>query len=314
MFSGCSSISNISNGIESALDLSGGEEAEVNKHNAYIDLYNTLINDIDLVVFDYVEALGEDGEVYIEEGFDGISLYSNNIQKNLLSAMPYIDKEPAEPDADAALKDMEPILSKYAKALDEAKKYYAEKSYVDDNFEKAQQYHDVIIGDYVAVWEKIGVFLAAIDVMLEGQDEEQLASYQENGEMVHYWSLKSLIAAQEMDSYLYAQGISAENIQDISLDEFRPLYDAFVEAYKGYSDLVGDDDDAGDDEGIITLSRYSDLLSSIKSDSAELVNMLQTGGEFSETDIKIASVVSGTPEKLSKSVNDLLNAYNSWIV
>ncbi|MDR2606281.1 MAG: YiiG family protein, partial [Oscillospiraceae bacterium] len=168
-------------------------DREIEKHNAYIDLYNNLISSIDEVVIDYTEEFGYEDQVFIEDGFNGFTMYSSSAIRFLDDALPYADKAPAEPDADAALKAMEPALRTYAQALADAKTYYEEKGYVDDDYAKAQEYHDVIIGQYDALWEKMEVFLTAVDVMLEGQDEAELAEYKESGQMLRYWTLKTLV-------------------------------------------------------------------------------------------------------------------------
>jgi hypothetical protein len=289
-------------------------DAEVDKHNAYIDLFNALLDDVDNVVADYVEEFGAEDEIYIEDGFDGFSMYSNSLEKKLADAMEYADKQPAEPSADAALIALEPILASYAAALTAAKVYYGDKNYVDDNFEKAQQYHDVIIGGYDPLWEKIDVFLTAVSEMLEGQDEEQLAIYEESDQMIHYYALLTLIQAQEIDAYLSANDIWVMNILDVSLDELRPLYDAFVASYTEYNSLVGGDSDAGEAEGIMTLSSYNSALSELKSSLSELVSRVQSGKAFDESDVNLAQMKDGAPENIAELVDDLFSAYNTWIV
>jgi hypothetical protein len=289
-------------------------DAEVDKHNAYIDLFNALMSDVDNVVADYVEEFGAEDEVYIEDGFSGFSMYSNSLEKRLADAMEYADKKPAEPSADAALLALEPVLASYAAALTGAKLYYGDKNYVDDNFEKAQQYHDAIIDGYDPLREKIDAFLTAVSEMLEGQDEEQLAIYKESDQMIHYYALLALIQAQEIDAYLSMNDIFAENILDVSLDELRPLYDAFVASYTEYNSLVSGNSDAGKDEGIMTLSTYNSALSDLKSSLSELVSRVQSGKAFDESDANFAYMKDGAPENIAEHVDDLFSAYNTWIV
>ncbi|MDR1217139.1 MAG: YiiG family protein, partial [Oscillospiraceae bacterium] len=258
------------------------EEAKVEKHNAYIDLYNIIINDIDKVVFDYSDEFGADDAVYIEDGFSGFSMYSNNIISELDAALPYADKEPEEADADAALKALDPVLRVYAQTLTDARIYYDDKNYVDDSFTKAQEYHDIIIGQYEAVWAESMAFLDAVSVMLEGQDEEELAWYLENDQMVRYYCLLTLMTAKEINSYLYGHDITYANILDVDLDEFRPLYDEFAEAYNGYKEITDANPDAGDDEGIFAVPNYTSRLSELKSSLSELIDRLQNGRAFGD--------------------------------
>jgi hypothetical protein len=289
-------------------------DAKVEKHNAYIDLYNALIGDVNNVVEDYAGEFGFDDAVYIDEGFDGFSMYSNSLARDLATAMEYVDKSPSEPSADAALRALEPVLLSYATALTDAKTYYADKNYVDDDFEKAQQYHEVIVDGYDPLWEKIDAFLIAVNEMLEGQDEEQLAIYEEANWMIHYYALLALVQAQEIDSYLGATGIYAENLLDVNIEELRPLYDAFVESYTEYNTLVGGDASAGKDEDIMTLSTYNSVMSDLKASLSELVSRVQSGSAFDESDVDYAYMTDGTPENITELVDDLLSAWNTWIV
>jgi hypothetical protein len=287
--------------------------AEVEKHNAYIGLYNALISDIDKVALDYVECFGDGEDVYIEEGFSGYTMYSSVLADRLEAAMTYADAKPPAPDADAALRELEPVLARYAAAMADAKKYYEDKNYVDDGYEKAQGYHDVIIGEYELVWEKAAPFLAAVDGLLAGQDDEQLAMYEEAGQMIHYYALASVIAAQAVDSFLGERGIDAAGILEIDADEFRPVYEAFVDAYNGYDALVKEDSGAGEDEGIITLMMFNKELYGLKSSVSELMDRVQTGREFGGTEINIARLTDGTPENIGEITGRLLGAYNSSI-
>jgi hypothetical protein len=305
--------------LDDMADSAGGEPevdpeaAEVYKHNAYIELYNDIQSDIERVVFDYIEAFGSDDTVHIDDDFDGYSLYATNIADSLAEAMEYVDKEPLDTASDDALRALEPVLSRYAAALTEAKKYYGDKNYVDDDLGRAQAFHDVIVGEYTLVWEKADAFLWALDALLEGQSEEQLAAYRENGQMIHYYSLLSLISAQDINLYLTDCGIGAENIHDINMVEFRPLYNAFTDAYVEYTALA-ENKDAIDAEGFFSLFSYSSELADLKASLSELIDMVQNGRRFSDIDVQVAHITEGTPEHIRESTQKLLDAYNSGIV
>jgi hypothetical protein len=304
---------------EDAADDAGGESeadleaAEVYKHNAYIELYNDIQSDVERVAFDYIEAFGADGTVRIDDDFDGYTLYATDIADSLAEAMKYVDKEPLDPASDDALRALEPVLSRYATALTEAKTYYEDKNYVDDDLGRAQAFHDIIVGEYTLVWEKADAFLRALDKLLEGQSEEQLAEYQESGQMIHYYSLLSLVSAQDINMYLTDRDIGAGNINAINMVEFRPLYNAFADAYVEYTALA-EDEDAVDAEGFFSLTSYSDTLSDLKASLSELVDMVQNGRRFNDIETQVASITVGTPEHIRESTQKLLDAYNNWIV
>jgi hypothetical protein len=132
--------------------------------------------------------------------------------------------------------------------------------------------------------------------------------------MIHYYALLTLVQAQEIKAYLSVNDIWLVNILDISLDELRPLYDAFVASYTEYNSLVGGDSNAGKDEGIMTLSTYNSALSELKSSLSELVSRVQSGKAFDESDASFAYMKDGAPENIAELVDDLFSAYNTWIV
>lgn len=323
---GCSPLSNTVSGLTggaspspSAADADAAsglnDSATIDKHNAYIDLYNNLVDDFDQTIQDYADEFGTDDQVQIPDGFNGYTMYTTNTASLLQTAVDYADKAPSEPGADAALKALQPDLAAYCQALADAATYYGDKNYVDDNFAKAQEYHTVIVGGYGALYDKIDAFMAAVDTMLEGQDEQQLANYQQQDMMVHYWALESLITVQKMTSYFYENEISAANIQNINLAEFKPLYDDFVAAYTGYTDLVNGNDDAGEDEGIFMLSFFTRDLSDLKSSASELISMLNSGETFDDNmGSGMLKMTDGTPESIMSYASSLLSDYNSYIV
>ncbi len=306
-FTGCKQISSVINKVTNA-DSSESQTNEVNKHNAYINLYNELLDRFMRTLDDYQGEFGWDEQVVIEDDFDGFNLYSTTACDLLEQAMAFADKDPKDAQADAALKALDPLLSEYCQALTGAKKYYEDKNYVDDNYAKAQEYHDVIVGKYDALQEKLEAFLEAVDKMLKGQEEKELARYKEAGEMIHYHGLLCLIKARTMDVYLSDHQIDNSNVLNIDLDEFRPIYDEFVKAYSDYNGLVKGDANAGEEEGIMTLNSFNSTLSELKSSAAELINHLQNGETFSD------ATEDGTPENIESLTGTLLSDYNSWFV
>lgn len=320
LFSACSQAQDLleeaSNAANNAINsaVADPDDTEIDKHNAYIDLYNELVGRFTDAIVDYSEEFGWDPEVFIEDGFSGFSMYGTDAVKFLDAALTFADKEPAAAEADAAVKDLATLLKPYAEAMTAAKTYYSDKNYVDDDFAKSQEYHDVIVGGFDAMWEKAVVFLNAVDVLLEGQDEEQLESYKSSDQMIHYYSLLSLMEAEAMCDYLATNEISMENFSELNLDEFRPLYDKFAEAYNGYKELVGDDSNAGKDEGIMSLTTFTMTVSDIKQSAAELVEKAKNGGTFSDTEMSMGASVSGSPEELFDLTGELLDDYNNWIV
>ena len=288
------------------------------KQNAYIDLYNELVDNFQSVVSDYAYEFGIEQQIQIPDDFSGYTMLSTSASDFLQTAMGYADEAPARPDADAALKALAPDLTAYCQALSNAKTYYGDKNYVDDQYAQAQSFHDVIIGDYDTVESEIEAFVSAVDTMLEGQDEQQLAYYQQNDMMVHYYALDSLVTAEELAGYFYENDITAANISDINLTDFKPLYDNFVTAYTGFTSLVNSSNEGtiGESEGIYTLAFFSDDLSSLKASISELMDMLNNGTTFDDMDASssFASMTTGTPENISSCISSLLRDYNSDIV
>ncbi len=283
---------------------------EIDKQNAYIDLYNELVGSLYTAIDDYSGEFGWEEKVDIDKDFDGFSMYSTTTDALLEAALPYADKEPLEPEADAALKALAGPLSEYSQALTDAKDYYDTKGYVDDKYEKAQAYHDIIFGKYDAIEALVSTFLQKVDIMLEGQTEEQLEYYKSGDMMVHYYGLLCLELSQQMMAYLHENEITAETILDVNLDEFRPVYDEFAAACAEYAKVATAE--AAKAEGITSTTMFDIALKDIKACSAELVQRVENKKNFSSSDLNIADLTDGTPDKLGNLVDDLLSNYNSW--
>jgi len=309
-FTGCSAIQEAFDQAKRDLDNNGNE---YDKYNAYIGILNET-SGFWKVVDEYFEEFGTSSEIQFEEGFDGISLYSTSMKSKLEAAMKYLDEEPKYEEADAALRAMNESLSAYCDKLAEAKAYYGNKEFVDDNFVKAQILHTYIYDNADYMLEFLNAYIEGVNIMTEGQDEIQLENYKKNGSMVHYQALLALVKAQKMENYLYEKELTVENFLSINMDEFRPLYDEFTVAFNEYNDLVKGKTDAGKDEGIMTLSSYTSKLEDVKSASADLILQVQKGEEFADHEKRNPSMYGGTPEKLKESISSLLSSYNTWIV
>ena len=270
----------------------GAAADDYTKYNAYIDVNNMML---DRYEEDYwCNSLGD---YYIETIDEAYAL---------------VDQKPEYPELDKAYKDLYPVMRELMEDLDAVHEYTDLKSYLDDDYAKGEELH-------AAIWKNVNLYFILSDTFYEEMNEvadEQreidLAAYKEEGLMAHYYSMKVLVTAQEIQSAIYDQGVTDENIIELDIEALRPLYDQFVEEVEECLKYFNDDDQLAKEGYYGISSLYTSALKDTKVSLSELFKRVEEQRPLSEVDWMSHEAIprTGTIREFESELSDLIDEYN----
>lgn len=289
------------------------EEVNYDKYNAYIEVNNMMLDRLDLVIGSYFEDVEFQEEfVLIEEEYwcNSLGDYYLDI---LDAAYEYTEQKPEYPGLDAAYRELYPVAYELIQVLDEVHEYTDMKSYLDDDYAKGKELHAVI-------WEKINLYFALgetfmneLDAVANEQTALDLATYQEAGYMAHYYAMKTLLTAQEIQAAIYAQGVTDENLIELDIEALQPLYDQFVAEIEECLKYFNDEEQmAAEGWYYDTSDFYTSALKDTKVALSELFQRVKEQEPLTEMDWMVHDSIprSGTISNFESELSGLIEEYN----
>lgn len=297
---------------ETEEEAEGAAVDDYTKYNAYIDVNNMMLDRLEFVIGSYFD------DVDFQEEF---TLYDEDYWCNSLGdyyiemideAYALVDKKPEYPELDKAYKDLYPVMRELMEDLDAVHEYTDLKGYVDDDYAKGEELH-------AAIWKNVNLYLILsetfYDEMTEVADKQReldLATYKETGYMAHYYSMKVLVTAQEIQSAIYDQGVTDENIIELDIEALRPLYDQFVEEVEECLKYFNDDEQLRKEGYYGISSLYTSALKDTKVSLTEMFKRVEEQKPLTDMDWTIHESIprTGTIGEFESELSDLIDEYN----
>lgn len=297
------------------------EELEIELYNTYININNFMVGRLQDSLeryFKYVD-IEQDEFTLLDSDDDYFSCYSLSQYdiEDVESAYEMVNSKSEKTDLDEAFLALYPSISVVMSTLNDIYEYTDMKSYLDDDYQRAKEYHTTLMEalvDYVTIGD---IFLDELDVVATKNQTEALEQMKEEGYEVLYTMTMVLHSAMDIENELDAQGVWDENILDMDMEKMQPLYDEFVfhvELLLEYSK----DDDKLKEEGIPVMSAYwSSFIRDMKETKTSLTEVLQkvkNGEELSTFDLTITSMQGQCSlSSFAVGVTAMINDYNQII-
>ena len=251
------------------------EEEELELYNLYVDIYNymngRMYGSIDRY-FTYV-AVEEEfslignhytcyslSDIYLNKMEDAYTMASSKNKKTAL---------------DEAFLAMYPSLYTVFDTLESIYEYSDLKSYVDDDYAMAKEYHAVLWAALAEYGTTSIVFIEELDIAAQERMVASLQIMKDEGYIVFYNINMMFNCAGAIQTELYNQGITDENLIEMDLETIQPLYDEFI----GYVEEIlayADDSEQLRSEGIPENSAYwHTFLQSLKDTKVSFTGVIQ---------------------------------------
>ncbi len=297
------------------------EELEQELYNTYVNVNNFMVGRLHSSLERYFEYVDIEQEEFTlldadDDYFTCYSLSEYDI-RDLDSAYEMASGKSEKDALDEAFLKMYPSASIVIATLNEIEEYTDMKSYLDDDYERAREYHATLMGSLEEYFNTGDAFMEELNTVADARSAEDLERMKAEGYEVFYAMNMVIDLANDIEQELYNQEVWDENILDMDLEKIQPLYDEFVENVEALLEYSKDESKLAA-EGIPYNSGYwSIFLSDVKDTKTSLTEVLQKvkdGEELSYSDMLMTGIsgecsLSSFDEGLSRMIDD----YNGMI-
>lgn len=295
------------------------DEQEQELYNSYIEVNNFMLGRVQDSLeryFNYVDIEQEEFTLLDAdyEYYDCYSLSEYDI-KEVENAYAIASSKSDKTKLDEAFLAMYPSLSLVIATLNDIEVYTDVKSFLDDDFQKAKEYHTTLMGALADYIDTGDAFLAELDIVAQEHQSIAYEQMKEEGYEVLYTMNRVIDLANDIESELYEQGVWDENILDMDLEKIQPLYDEFisnVDALLAYDN----DEEKLASEGISKYGWWDSFIRDLKETKVSLTEVLQKvkdGEELSQFDMNSHFSGHCSLSSFDAGLSSLINDYNNMI-
>lgn len=306
---------------EPSLSEEEAEALEQELYNTYVNVNNFMLGRLQSSLERYFEYVDIEQEEFTlldadDDYFTCYSLSEYDI-RDLDSAYEMASGKRDKNALDEAFLKMYPSVSIVIATLNEIEEYTDMKSYLDDDYERAREYHATLIGSLEEYFDTGDAFIEELNIVADARSAADLERMKAEGYEVFYAMNMVIDLANDIEGELVSQGVWDANILDMDLEKIQPLYDEFVENVEALLAYSKDESKLAA-EGIPYNSGYWTIfISDVKDTKTSLTEVLQKvkdGKPLSSSDMMITSIggqcsLSSFDAGLSRMIDD----YNSMI-
>ena len=300
---------------EPAVEFSEEDEQEL--YNLYVEINNYMIGRLNDSMERYFKYVAFEEEFSLTgNNYDCYSLSDSQLDK-IEDAYAMASSKSEKTALDEAFLALYPSLTTIFDTLDSIYEYADLKSYMDDDYAKAKEYHAVLWTAYTEYAATGTAFMEELNIVAQERTIESLKVMQEEGYEVFYNINMMFICADTIQAELYYQEITDENLIEMDLEAIQPLYDEFV----GYVETIlsyKDDSEQLRYEGIPEHSGYwITFLSALKDTKVSLTGIIQRVKDqkpVGEFELKMhAFTGDDTIASFDAGVSKMISDYNNMI-
>lgn len=264
------------------LDKVSSDETYMEKYNTYVQISNFTNEYIDYMSNIYFSQFGSEDTVdtsLYSEGYKNLELTNEQIAILDEPANKFTkDTYPSFGEADTAIVILCDKIKNYIGVFDNVSKYYPEDGQPEDNFAQSQQLHTDVVTAYDEYIDAFNNFNPLFVKITSEQEKRDLENLKKQKSFIRYYAMKILIEAGDIQSLFYDSDVYDENITDMTVDKYKPLYDKLLDSISNFEKYSADAKQL-ESENIKEeqISQFIEIISEIKELSSTLLNILETG-------------------------------------
>ncbi|EAC8462564.1 DUF3829 domain-containing protein [Listeria monocytogenes] len=219
-----------------------------------------------------------------------------------------ISETPSFP-MDKDIQELSTDLANEIRILNDLQTYFAAKSYLDDDFEKARILHKELVSSVKKSNQEIQTFNEAMQKVNTEQQKFAAEKMKKSGNLTPL-ALNAFISdSEKVIAELRKQEITATNLVDLDIPSYEKYYNNLTKSYDEFIKASTDGTQLQKEK--LTSNKKATI---IKAEATLLLNRAKTKQAIPENDLKnpiFIETTEGTPEKLIKEYNNLITDYNS---
>lgn len=289
----------------------GTDDTEI--YNAYIDVYNYIVDDVNEAVIDYFDSVNyeEAFSLYDQDYYDCYTVSSSVLDcvENAYTLASGLTTKGAADEAMIAL--YQPMMT-LCETINQVAAYTDTKSYYDDDYAKAKELHATLWTTLQEYDARSATFMEQIDVIAEEHQAKALQNFKDEGMVTMYAITVAVDNAQAVQDAIYEQDVSDENLLDLDLTAIQPLYDTFAASVEECATALADEDQLAAEglSGGAYTEMFQDSLVDTKVALTDMIQRVKNQEAFSEFDLTSAFAPDGSIQNFYEKVSDLIDQYN----
>lgn len=291
------------------------ETTDFRKYNAYSDVASDVL-EMDGLLGVYFTVVQDQPEFALADGMDyGMlsDVFSGYmpVKFNMESAVSYNDEEPAYPEQDALLLDLQQPYYDMQDILQDISVYLTYQDYLEDDLAQAKQLHTKLYEAVSAFDAAAWPFVESMDALDQATEQQALDSLKANGMYIAFYSRTIINLCNEMDADIWAQVETSETLPALDMTNLEELYTQYQEAYASLTQALDDEEQVNKVYNWASDEYWSETY---HDDFVAAVDTLNTAlTAFMET-ARSQSDYSESYSQLSEAVSELIDQYNASIV
>lgn len=240
-----------------------------------------------------------------------ISHISEYDLKNAKRVYEMLQEKEDQDELDHAFLEVYPSMTNLMQVINKIEEYADLKSYVDDDFAKAKEYHKELWDTYQQYTQYIDAFRSIYDRESRERLDRVQKEAQESGQTARYEATCALKAAKALSDEMKAQGLKDKNILDMNLDTMQPLYEEFLQHVNAVMEEPAEDS-ALSESGVMNGYLWEDYVDAVKDTKTSMTLLLQTVKDKKTTS---SSSIAGNNSIVSYEVGlrDMMRYYDRML-
>lgn len=272
------------------------------KQNAYIGFSNMLTGRFYDSISRYERYFGLKEKIIKPKSPSSPYTMGDSYVSSVNSALEYASMEPAMADMDSDVKALAPLVLETMTLLNNIVDYYDMKNYVDDDYEKGIEYHAQLIALNTEITPLMDQFSARVAQMDRANKIESMEELREAGLMVQYYTLESMLYAEDIINFIIEHEIDDSNIHKVKADDFKPYYDALAQSTTNFMDACNEGSDPLIDATLFSM--FKSAMTDLKSEASSMYERIQNSKRAS------SSFDHGIPSAFVDTYNEVVSNYN----
>ncbi len=306
--SGCSSSSSTT-AETSDIQSTFSSQEELSRYNAYVDMNNLMLDEIDSAAYTYFYSAlyQEEFELYEEDAYwctyvDESSIEFMDTVYDIANGME------TKEDIDNAYIEVYPVMKELCETINQVYDYIESEGYIEDDYAQAAEFHTTIYNDFNDYLDLSNTFIDLVSVMTEEQMADDMAYFESEGYEVLYSMNQVMLTAKEIQVAIYNQDVYDENIIELDITDIQPLYEQYAAEVETCINNLDDDAKVAND-GFGTDNPYIDEFEDAVEENLEALEEILERVQ-SQTPIEDYNEDDGTIWKFDSSLSTMIDSYN----
>lgn len=281
--------------------------------NAYVQAYNIMNGRLQDSLNRYYDSVGYQKEFMIPES--EYSCYSISVSEaeKIEELYRLINTKSEKDKLDKAFERLYPSLMALIDCLNDIFDYTNQKMYLEDDYVKGREYHEVLWSAENQYWMDQRAFDREFQKISQERKNVELQFYKDDGQEMMYTVNLLIFSAQSIQTELYNQRIEDENLLDMDLPAIEPLYEEFSDHVAKVRELAKDEaklDEEGFPYDHYSWDSFLRYMSYTKVTLTEILQRVKDRKPFEENEKNASAIGVSNLFTFHKDVTGMIDAYN----